>query len=253
MEGYMRTITFTPTGNRAINLRPAHVKVSDYPFTEASREKRSNAAEPIKNPEDIRRITEYLVEHQRWRDNLLFIMGINVGLRCGDLTQLRVGHIVTEDGRAYRDKIVFREHKTGKDRIFYLNEAVCNAADLYFAHKGTVSLNDYLFKTDGNRGKNMDLPLTVRSVERILKEVINEDLHLQVRASTHCLRKTFAYHMILGSPDRDRAIEFLQKVFGHSNALITLRYAGITEDEMRQAYRGLNLGLGTKVSLSVAS
>ena len=57
------------------------------------------------------------------------------------------------------------------------------------------------------------------------------------------LRKTFAYHCIMQSPDRTRAIEFLQRILGHSSAAITLAYAGITDEEIRSTYKKLNLGM----------
>ena len=81
-----------------------------------------------------------------------------------------------------------------------------------------------------------------RSVERILKEVINDELGIPVKASTHCLRKTFAYQVIMNAKDRSRAIEFLQKIFGHSSQQVTLHYAGITDDEIQDMYQNLNLG-----------
>ena len=48
-----------------------------------------HAAEPIKNLEDIFAISEYLISEKRYRDNMLFIVGINFGLRVSDLRMLR--------------------------------------------------------------------------------------------------------------------------------------------------------------------
>ena len=86
-------------------------------------------------------------------------------------------------------------------------------------------------------------PISVYSVERILKKAINDELGIQVNAGTHLLRKTFAYHCIMQSPDRTRAIEFLQRILGHSSAAITLAHAGITDEEIRSTYKKLNLGM----------
>lgn len=46
-------------------------------------------SEPIKNVRDIYRISKFLIESNRYRDNMLFIVGINFGLRVSDLVQLR--------------------------------------------------------------------------------------------------------------------------------------------------------------------
>lgn len=222
--------------------RPVIVNLTDEAFINDVPQKIDHAAEPIKDIEDIVKVQQYLIANRRYRDNLLFTMGINVGLRCSDLVEIKVGNLVNETGTGFLDKTIVKEQKTNKLRTIYWNDAVYEAAQLYFSTMDTMSLNDYLFKCEGNRGKNSGKPLSVYSVERILKEVINDKLNLNVKASTHCLRKTFAYHMIITAPDRSRAIEFLQKILGHSRPSVTLRYAGITDDEIETAYKQLNLG-----------
>lgn len=223
-------------------MRPASVKLTDRAFEEALPEKKKHAAEPIKSLDDIQHISQYLIDNGRYRDNLLFVAGINLGLRCGDLLQLKVGHLLTEGGTAYRDKIVIREQKTKKIREAYLNDAVCDAADLYFEDAGMVDLNDYLFKSECNRVKKNRTPMTVRSVEHLLKSIINDECGIDVHASTHILRKTFSYHILMNAPDRTRAVEFLMKILGHSSPAVTLAYAGITSDEIEESYKNLNLG-----------
>nr|DAG62483.1 MAG TPA: site specific tyrosine recombinase [Caudoviricetes sp.] len=225
--------------------RPASVQITGNAFEEEVPEKKKEAAEPIKSLDDIQYISQYLIQNGRYRDNLLFVAGINFGLRCGDLLKLKVGHILTEDGTAYRDKIVIREQKTKKIREAYLNDAICDAADLYFGSVGMVDLNDYLFKSQCNRVKSKGTPMTVRSVERLLKEIINDECGLDVHASTHTLRKTFSYHILMNAPDRTRAVEFLMKILGHSSPSVTLAYAGITKEEIEQSYKNLNLAKDT--------
>lgn len=225
--------------------RPASVQITGGAFEEEVPEKKKEAAEPIKSLDDIQHISQYLIQNGRYRDNLLFVAGINFGLRCGDLLKLKVGHILTEDGTAYRDKIVIREQKTKKIREAYLNDAICDAADLYFGSVGMVDLNDYLFKSQCNRVKSKGTPMTVRSVERLLKEIINDECGLDVHASTHTLRKTFSYHILMNAPDRTRAVEFLMKILGHSSPSVTLAYAGITKEEIEQSYKNLNLAKDT--------
>lgn len=248
------TETVTVSANQAPQIghsparkiaRPASVQITGSAFEEEVPEKKKEAAEPIKSLDDIQYISQYLIQNGRYRDNLLFVAGINFGLRCGDLLKLKVGHILTEDGTAYRDKIVIREQKTKKIREAYLNDAICDAADLYFGDAGTVDLNDYLFKSQCNRVKSKGTPMTVRSVERLLKTIINDECGLDVHASTHTLRKTFSYHILMNAPDRTRAVEFLMKILGHSSPSVTLAYAGITKEEIEQSYKNLNLAKDT--------
>lgn len=227
--------------------RPTLVRVIDNAFEDDVPKKRSEAAEPIKSIDDINKVSKHLVDTHRYRDNLLFICGINFGLRISDLLELKVGHLLNTDGRSYRARIQVQEQKTGKVRVLFPNDAVMDAADLYFSDlsdkKEPISLNDYLFQSYSNRGKNKEKNnLKRRSVERMLKEIINDECGIDVNASTHCLRKTFAYQVIMNSNDRSRAIEFLQKIFGHSSQSVTLHYAGITDEEIQYMYQNLNLG-----------
>lgn len=225
--------------------RPVMVQVADTAFEEVAPKKSKEAADPLKDLGDILAVRDYLVSEGRYRDNLLFIMGINLGLRCGDLLKLKVGHLLEEGGTAYREKIVITEQKTSKIREAYLNDAICDAADLYFGSCGVVDLNEYLFKSNCNRVKSTGSPMTVRSVERILKEVINDACGINIHAGTHTLRKTFSYHILMNAPDRSRAIEFLMKILGHSSPSVTLAYAGITSEEIKESYQTLNLGQGS--------
>ena len=63
---------------------------------------RSHAAEAIKSESDINTVVNYLIRAKRWRDLLLFVMGINFGFRCGDLLSLRIGDVVDASGRIVR-------------------------------------------------------------------------------------------------------------------------------------------------------
>lgn len=221
--------------------RPVSVQIVSETFEDSEPDLKKHAAEPIKSLEDIQYISQYLIDRRRYRDNLLFIAGINLGLRCGDLLQLKFGHLIGDDGN-YKDKIVLREQKTQKIREAWLNDAVYDAMDLYLADMGQVDLNEYLFRGVGNRSKNSGKPMRVDTCEKLLKKIVNEECGLDVHASTHMLRKTFSYHIIMTAPDRPRAVEFLQKILGHSSPAITLAYAGITDSEISESYKNLNLG-----------
>ena len=56
-----------------------------------------HTSEPIKDMTDILRISEFLIQEKRFRDNMLFIVGINFGLRVSDLRKLRFSHLINEN------------------------------------------------------------------------------------------------------------------------------------------------------------
>ena len=103
-------------------------------------------------------------------------------------------------------------------------------------------------------GKKYAVPIYVKSTfERnslgtlvTNKESLLEDLiingvakavGIKENIGTHTLRKTFGYHAYNNGYD----ITLIQKLFNHSSPAVTLRYIGITQDEMDDVYLSLDL------------
>jgi integrase len=55
---------------------------------------------------------------------------------------------------------------------------------------------------------------------------------------THTLRKTFGYHVFVRSKGN---LALVQKLLNHSSSAETLRYIGLTQEELNNAYLELNL------------
>lgn len=207
-----------------------------------------HAAEPIKSMADIIRISQFLISNKRYRDNMLFIVGINFGLRVSDLRVLRF-HNLINDNFTFKDSFPVFERKTRntrkrkKNRYITINSAVRDAVILYLENTPNVSLSDYMFKSFSHKEKNSNEPLTIKSVDRILKGIAN-DLDLTMKVSTHTLRKTFAYWVMVRGGNNPRRLYLLQQMFNHSSPAQTLTYIGINQEEISSAYNDLNLGEG---------
>lgn len=247
-------IQFQEKGSRAIDTKTLTTntrKLRDGIIAPAT-EKTScvlapeHAAEPIKEMGDIFKISQYLIANKRWRDNMLFIVGINFGLRCSDLRVLRFSNIIN-DNLTFKDSFAVFEQKTRntrkrkKNRYITINNAVIDAVTLYLENTPNVTLSDFMFRSESNRGGNLNKPLTIKSVDRLLKGMAS-DLDIAVKMSTHTLRKTFCYHQMVMSHNDPRKLLLLQKMLGHSSPAQTLDYIGITAEEIDDAYRKLNLG-----------
>lgn len=174
-----------------------------------------HAAEPIKSMDDIFRISKYLIAQKRYRDNMLFIVGINFGLRVSDLRMLRFSNLIN-DNLTFKDSFAVFEKKTRKtrkrkkNRYITINHAVVEAVTLYLEHTDGVCLSDFMFRSESNRGKNKNEPLSTNSIDRILKGVA-ADLDLNVKISTHTLRKTFCYHQMVMSHNDSRKLLLYRK------------------------------------------
>lgn len=207
---------------------------------------KEHSAEPIKSMDDIIRISQFLIEKKRFRDNMLFIVGINFGLRVSDLRTLRFTHLINDDC-TFRNQFPILEKKTKntrkhqRNRYISINTAVVDAVTLYLENTPDVHLSDYMFRSASNNGCNENRPISKQAVDAMLKGIA-KDLGLGNRMATHSLRKTFAYHQMIMSGNDPRKLLLLQKMFGHSTAAQTLDYIGITSEEIDEAYRMLNLG-----------
>lgn len=224
-------------------IAPATEEVQTQTVTE-------HAAEPIKKMEDIIRISEFLIKNNRFRDNMLFIVGINFGLRVSDLRLLHFSNLINDDCTfkttfAVLEKKTSNTRRTQRNRYITINTAVIEAVTLYLEHTPDVSLSDYLFRSESSNSGNVNEPIHRASIDRILKGIAS-DLHLDMKVSTHTLRKTFGYHQMAMSGNDPRKLLLLQKMFGHSSSAQTLDYIGLTQEEMEDAY--LNMNLGSKTS-----
>ena len=84
--------------------------------------------DPIRNDKDIQRIKKSL--RSNTRDLLIFTMGINNGLRIGDLLSIRIGQI--RDLKV-GDSLTIREQKTGKDNVLMINKGVYSVLQEYLS------------------------------------------------------------------------------------------------------------------------
>ena len=206
-----------------------------------------HAAEPIKSMDDIFAISDYLIKNGRYRDNMLFIVGINFGLRVSDLRVLRFSNLIN-DNCTFKDSFPVFEKKTRNtrkrktNRYITINDAVIEAVTLYLQHTPNVCLSDYMFRSESNHGGNINEPLSIKSVDRILKGIA-DDLDLNIKMSTHTLRKTFCYWMMVRGGNDQRRLLLLQKMLNHASPAQTLGYIGLTAEEVEAAYKDLNIGI----------
>lgn len=176
--------------------------------------------EPFIELKDIKSIKKLLAVNQR--DRLLFILGINSGLRVQDLLQLRVG---TVSGLKVGDRVTLREKKTDKENVLIINKEIKDAIDAYLAVAAAAD-HHYLFKS--RKGKNY--PLTTFAVTKYVKQWAAA-LNLKGNFGAHTLRKTWCYHQ---RKTFGVSWEVIAKRLNHSSPAITRRYLGIQEEEVEE-------------------
>ena len=153
------------------------------------------------------------------RNWVMLLLGINVGLRCGDLAKLRVGDIMFEG--AVKSEVTYRAQKTRTTEWFYINDELKPVLLEYVSGLKDKSDNAWLFP--GERGEG----LSTDGVYKIFCRA-QKDLGLDFHMSTHSMRKTFGRN-VYESKGMDVARELLR----HRDNKSTLHYIGVTEEERR--------------------
>jgi integrase len=176
--------------------------------------------EPITDIKHIKAIKKLLVNEPR--DYLLFILGINSGLRAQDLLALNVGDI---SNCKVGDRVTIKERKTGKSNVIIINQEIKTALEHYLKSVNSKP-TDYLFKSR----KGANYPLTTFRVTRLVKSW-TEALNIKSNTGAHTLRKTWCYmqRTQYGVP-----WEVLSLRLNHSSPSITRRYLGVKEEEVEQ-------------------
>jgi len=101
--------------------------------------------EPIRRLADIKSIKKLIMGNPR--NHLLFVLGINNGLRAGDILKLKIKDVERlKPGQS----IVIKENKTGKNNILMINKTVYKALRI-FLEKDLLNNEEYLFASRKNK------------------------------------------------------------------------------------------------------
>ncbi len=87
------------------------------------------AVEPIRDTKTIKNMRSIL-KAQSIRNELLFILGINVGLRISDILKLRLEELV-KNCKTPKDYVTIIEKKTSKTKKFYIGDIVKKVIESY--------------------------------------------------------------------------------------------------------------------------
>lgn len=183
-----------------------------------------NNVDVIKDKNDIEKFKNVLIKGD-YRNYLMFIIGINSGLRITQILSLKFSDIMDNEENIF-EKVSFR----GID--YPLNDCIKNAVKDYKNNSNYDDYKDsYIFKS--KRGNN---PIERTQAYRILNNACKE-AGLNLNFGTHTLRKTFGYHFYMQYKD----LKYLQKLFNHSSINTTMEYIGLEQKDEGIKYSLFNL------------
>lgn len=218
---------------------------SDSPTTSDGRNK-PRAADPI-NKEDVQRFKDYLLStgRHKYRNYMLFVLGINLGRRIGDILKLRICDVYDFKGNCVRDRIYLIEQKTRKTYEFaFLNRSCAEAITMYLNSLGDGNYcpNDYLFRSE-RKGKNGDrlLPRSAWLLLNNAAEAIGLDKSINI--GTHSLRYTCANLIYDGLVEKGvtNPLDITQMILNHTKSSTTIGYLKKQKSLIRDIVMDLNL------------
>lgn len=203
--------------------------------------------EPIRDKNKILSMKKILASNKEGvRDVLLLTLGINTALRISDILKLKIKDVYEpRNGKAGelclanmtpRERISMtgelREQKTGKEKLIRINDSVKGALARYKDSYPAAAPDDFLFKS--RKGDNS--PIGRTQAWKILN-VAALAVGITDNIGTHSLRKTWGYHAYNAGYD----LTLIQHALNHSSPRETLRYIGITQDQIDDVTINLNL------------
>lgn len=184
--------------------------------------RQSGRKEPIRSKNQIKEIKDWLLMNNGYRDYFMFYLGINTGLRIGDLVKLKVSDVRNTD------EIRTIQGKTKKEVTIPISKYVQNEIDKYCKDKAD---SDYLFPSR----KKKDSHITTAAADFSLGKMAKA---LELKSwGTHSMRKTFGYHYYQKTND----VYYLMRLFGHTTQTQTLRYICIELDEIKETLKDFAL------------
>ena len=176
--------------------------------------------QPIRDKQKLDMMKKELLRRND-RDYMLFMIGINIGLRVSDILPLRV-----RDVRGTHIRVV--EQKTQKINRIAINNSLRKALNRYIVGK-----KDHEVLIKSREGVNK--PISRSMAYKILREAAEAVGIMEV--GTHTMRKTFGYHIY----QRDKDVAALQKLFNHNKPETTLLYIGVEQDYLDDVVMRSNL------------
>ena len=183
--------------------------------------------QPLRSRKEIKQIGD-AVRKRSLRDYILLRMGICLGRRVSDLLALRVCDVVAGQGTRIQitKRLRLTEGKTGKHIELPLKDSLREDIGRYIRRSG-LSLEDPLFLSRKRGDSGERKAISRWSCWYSLKQAA-ASVGIDDAIGTHSMRKTFGYQLYKNGVDITR----IQALLNHSSPEDTLRYIGITRDEL---------------------
>lgn len=144
----------------------------------AASKRRVESVQPLKDEQSVQKVINYLKTTGKYalRNWLLFVIGISTGLRCSDIVVLTFGHFFESNGML-KDVVVFNEKKTGKKKVYNINDQLREALFAYVeALPSGYKLDEYIFYSNKKSSAHLQVDTVRRVIVKAVEKAINDDI-----------------------------------------------------------------------------
>lgn len=200
--------SYVNTSISSIKFLYQNVLNTDINIELISRPKKERLLPKVLSVEEVKLILNALDNEKH--KTILYII-YSAGLRVSEAAELRINDIDSS-----RMMISIKQGKGRKDRYVMLSENVLFQLRKYFK---LYHPKFWLFE-----GNSPNVPISVRTIQKVFK---NACIKAQIRknVSVHCLRHSFATHLLENGTD----LRFIQELLGHVNSKTTEIYTHVSQ------------------------
>ena len=194
-----------------------------------------NFVEPIRDRKKIAQIKNLLRGQGRFRDLLLFTVGVNTALRISDLLLLQIGQFLDNRGH-FKQRFWIQEQKRNKRHEVTINQSIREALEEYLEAYPGVAENSRHFVFFNTWKDGYSEPIKRGEAWKFIVSICQE-VGLPGYFGTPSLRKTWGYHARMQGVD----LVLIMHILNHESIAYTKRTLGITDDELQAVAQQLNL------------
>ena len=187
---------------------------------------KKSTVEPIRDWDKIQEIKSLLLSEEKYRDWLMFTLGLNFALRISDLLKLKISDVFDDD-MFPKNRVILREKKTGKENFLTITNGSREALVQYQKLKRLKYSNDFLFRSR----QGGDRPIDRVQAYRILNDVAKKVGLNEINVGTHTMRKTWGYHAYKRF---NLSLDDVMLKLNHQSIQSTKRYIGLSADEKEE-------------------
>jgi len=156
-------------------------------------------------------------------------------MRSVNKSEMRSGQFLHEQG-LIKHRFEIHEQKRGKHHVVVINNSIRESFEEYLSAYPSITYDPGYFVFFNTKTNDYSQSIKRGQAWKFVTTICLE-VGLRGNLGTHSLRKTWGYHARMGGVD----LALIMHKLNHSSIAYTKRYLRITDDELEEVVKRLNL------------